>query len=145
MQNESNSKEHFKSFDTLFGICVFGIACYLMLNTQFLSSDSAREVDPVVLTEIRDSYYHKNEDTPTLLVFETSWCGVCKALKRDLIANSQEFIALDIEKDRGAHQLYQKVYGQANGPVPISIVKDKLVIGGRINKILQILEGQSAG
>ena len=140
MLNNNFSKEKFQSFDFIFGFCVLLLTTYLMISSNFLSGSSAQPLSPEVLSEIRNKYYSGEDSVPTLLVFETSWCGVCRGLERELKARKLHFKTVDVESSKEAYDLYMKVYGQPNGPVPVTVARDKVIVGNGMSQILEALE-----
>lgn len=124
-----------KSFDTIIGVTIFVLTLFLMLNSNF--SPEPKVLDSNIQAEIRAQFYPEDKVSPTLLVFETSWCGVCRALKTDLKARGVNYKTLDVESSKEASQLYQKVYGESNGPVPVTVAGNQVIVGGQVDKIIE--------
>ena len=140
MLNRIISKDNFKSFDAIFGFCILFLAVYFMLSTEYTLGGEAKILDSVVLSEIRSNYYVGEESQATLVVFETSWCGICKSLKKELATRGLKYKAIDVEKSRDIYKLYQKVYGDNSGPVPVTVAGRRVIVGSRVNKIVEALE-----
>jgi glutaredoxin len=71
------------------------------------------------------------QDGP-VIVYKTSWCGVCKQLESYLQKKGVEYIAKDIEKDRAAAaelQAKAKQAGVPTGSVPMIDVGGELLRG----------------
>ena len=77
-----------------------------------------------------------------VIVYKTSWCGVCKQLESYLQRKGIEYIAKDIEKDRAAAaelQAKAKQAGVPTGSVPMIDVGGELLRGfdrKRLDKLL---------
>lgn len=129
-----------KSYDIFIGIMIFLLTLTLMLNSNF-GGGEPKELDPTLVAEIRNQFYPSDTTSPTLVVFETSWCGVCKSLKSSLKENGIAFKTLDVESSKEAYQLYQKVYGESNGPVPVTVAGNQVIVGGQVDKIIEASKG----
>lgn len=125
-----------KSYDIFIGIMIFLLTLTLMLNSNF-GGGEPKVLDPLILSEVRNQFYQNDTSSPTLVVFETSWCGVCKSLKADLKQRGVAYKTLDVESSKEAYQLYQKVYGESNGPVPVTIAGNQVIVGGQVDKIIE--------
>jgi glutaredoxin len=125
-----------KSYDIFIGIIIFLLTLTLMLNSNF-GGGVPKELDPTLVAEIRNQFYSSDTTSPTLIVFETSWCGVCKSLKADLKQRGVNYKTLDVESSKEAYQLYQRVYGESNGPVPVTVAGNQVIIGGQVDKIIE--------
>ena len=139
MLNNIFSKEKFKSFDTIFGLSIFLLTTYLMFSSDFLGGGEAKVLDPSTLAEIRSSYYVGEEGVPTLVVFKTTWCGSCRSLERELTEHHLKFKTIDVEESREIYKLYQKVYGDVSGPVPVTVAGKRVIVGSRVDKIVEAL------
>lgn len=67
-----------------------------------------------------------------VIVYKTSWCGVCKQVEKYLQRKGVEYIAKDIEKDRAAAaelQAKAKQAGVPTGSVPMIDVGGELLRG----------------
>jgi glutaredoxin len=77
-----------------------------------------------------------------VIVYKTSWCGVCKQVEAYLRDKGVEYIAKDIETDRAAAaelQAKAKAAGVATGSVPMIDVGGELLRGfdrKRLDKLL---------
>ena len=125
-----------KSSDTVIGVVIFLLTLTLMLNSNF-GGGKPKELDPAILSEVRSQFYQNDTNSPTLVIFETSWCGVCKSLKSSLRERGVNFKTLDVESSKEAYQLYQKVYGESNGPVPVTVAGNQVIVGSQIERIIE--------
>ncbi|RMH00355.1 MAG: hypothetical protein D6705_00560 [Deltaproteobacteria bacterium] len=81
-------------------------------------------------------------DTGQIVVYKTSWCGVCKKLEAYLRRKGVEYVAKDIEADRGAAaELAAKLaeHGARGGSVPVIDVRGELIVGfdrARLERLL---------
>jgi mycoredoxin len=57
------------------------------------------------------------QDTATLIMYTTSWCGYCRRLKTALKAEGIGFTEIDIDEDPSAAKFVQSVNG-GNETVP---------------------------
>ena len=77
-----------------------------------------------------------------VVLYKTSWCGVCKKVESYFDRKGVQYVAKDIEKDReAAAELQAKAAkaGVATGSVPIIDVGGELIVGfdrGRLEKLL---------
>ncbi len=86
-----------------------------------------------------------------VLLYETSWCGVCKAAKRFMREQGIPFLSKDLEKDPGAQKELSckalKEKKRLNG-VPVLDVGGQLMLGFDGNRLLtltrQHLKAESA-
>jgi glutaredoxin len=77
-----------------------------------------------------------------VIVYKTSWCGVCKQLESYLDKKGVEYVAKDIEKDRTAAaelQAKAKQAGVPTGSVPMIDVGGKLLRGFDRNALEKLL------
>lgn len=80
--------------------------------------------------------------TGQVVVYKTSWCGVCKKVEAYLKRKGVDYVAKDIEKDRSAAaelQAKAKDQGVATGSVPVIDVGGELIVGfdrARLEKLL---------
>lgn len=80
-------------------------------------------------------------DAP-VIVYKTSWCGVCRQVESYLDSKGVAYVAKDIEKDRAAAaelQAKAKAKGVATGSVPMIDVGGELLRGfdrKRLDKLL---------
>ena len=80
--------------------------------------------------------------TGEVVVYKTSWCGVCKSLEKFLKKEGVQYVAKDIEKDAAAAaELKAKAAAQGvpTGSVPITDVRGKLVVGFDRKRFQQML------
>jgi glutaredoxin len=85
--------------------------------------------DPAVLSD------KKVQGKPVLL-FVTSWCGVCRSLERNLTSANIEFTVVDIEKNIDAGGFYQAIMGPRAGPVPVTLVGSRVFVGDQTRAII---------
>ncbi|KIG14812.1 hypothetical protein DB30_06398 [Enhygromyxa salina] len=72
-----------------------------------------------------------NREAP-IIIYKTSWCGVCKQLEKYLDGKGVEYVAKDIEKDRTAAaelQAKAKAKGVPTGSVPMIDIGGELLRG----------------
>jgi glutaredoxin len=77
-----------------------------------------------------------------VIVYKTSWCGVCKQLEAYLKKKGVEYVAKDIEKDRSAAaelQAKAKDKGVQTGSVPMIDVGGELLRGFDRKRLDQLL------
>jgi glutaredoxin len=77
-----------------------------------------------------------------IIVYKTSWCGVCKQLEKYLDAKGIEYVAKDIETDRAAAAelaAKAKAAGVPTGSVPMIDIGGELLRGFDKNKIEKLL------
>lgn len=77
-----------------------------------------------------------------VIVYKTSWCGVCKQVEKYLQRKGVEYVAKDIEKDRAAAaelQAKAKQAGVPTGSVPMIDVGGKLLRGFDKNALEKLL------
>jgi glutaredoxin len=77
-----------------------------------------------------------------VIVYKTSWCGVCKQLENYLQGKGIEYVAKDIEQDRTAAAelaAKAKAAGVPTGSVPMIDVGGKLLRGFDRNALEQLL------
>jgi glutaredoxin len=77
-----------------------------------------------------------------VIVYKTSWCGVCKQLEAYLQKQGIEYVAKDIEKDRSAAaelQAKAKAKGVQTGSVPMIDVGGELLRGFDRKRLDQLL------
>jgi glutaredoxin-like YruB-family protein len=55
-----------------------------------------------ILDESQDQEEEVAADTPTVEIYETSWCGYCKKAKNFFRSRGIDFVTYDIEKDEQA-------------------------------------------
>jgi hypothetical protein len=90
----------------------------------------------------------KAEDPP-LVLFVTSWCGVCRVLEGQLTKLSVPYVRADIDNNRKALLYYQGVTRGSGGAVPVTVVGDKVFVGLQTQAILRelvsLVEGHTSG
>ncbi len=76
-----------------------------------------------------------------VIVYSTSWCGLCSAEKDWLEHNGVKFEAKDIEEDTEARdELLTKMGGEFRG-VPVTDINGEIVLGfdrAKLSKLLDI-------
>jgi glutaredoxin len=110
------------------------------------------EFEEIVLGSGRSSVFELPADLDSLeqiagreapvIVYKTSWCGVCKQLEKYLQKKGVEYVAKDIEKDRTAAaelQAKAKQAGVPTGSVPMIDVGGKLLRGFDKNALDKLL------
>jgi glutaredoxin len=76
---------------------------------------------------------------PPVVVFTTSWCGICRALEKGLNQLSLPFVAVDIEKDPSAMRYYQAVTRGKTTGVPVTVVGEQHFVGYQIREIVEAI------
>jgi len=66
-------------------------------------------------------------NTPTVEIYETSWCGYCKKAKNFFRSKGIDFIAYDIEKDQQAARRMMKMTRQR--AVPFVVINGQGISG----------------
>lgn len=69
------------------------------------------------------------DSTQPVIIYSTTWCGYCSALKDYLDKKNVAWVEKDIEKDAAAYkEVMEKLNGDFRG-VPVSDVYGKIVLG----------------
>lgn len=76
---------------------------------------------------------------PPVVVFTTSWCGICRALEKGLTQLSLPFVAVDIEKDPAALRYYQAVTRGKTSGVPVTVVGENYFVGYQMREIVEAI------
>jgi glutaredoxin len=71
-----------------------------------------------------------------VVLFVTSWCGVCHSLERKLRSENIVLKVVDIEKNHEARVFYQASLGSQSGPVPATLVGTQVFIGDQSRAII---------
>jgi mycoredoxin len=74
--------------------------------------------------------------TKPIVMFVTSWCGVCRNLEKKLKNENLSFTVVDIEKNKTAEQFYLSLMGKKSGPIPVTLVGSELFIGDQSKAII---------
>ncbi len=77
-----------------------------------------------------------NGQTKPIILFVTSWCGVCRSLEKKLKAEKLQFTVVDIEKDKNAEAFYLSLMGPKRGPIPVTLVGSQVFIGDQSRAII---------
>lgn len=78
-----------------------------------------------------------------IVVFETAWCSVCKAVRASMDKKLIPHIAVNIEDNEKARLHYMSLLAGRQGGVPLSLIGTKAVMGYRwanIEKAFKDLE-----
>lgn len=67
-----------------------------------------------------------------VVVFETDWCPVCRAVRSELDRKSIPHIAVNVEKNETAKLIYSKLLAGRQGGIPLTLIGSKAVLGYRI-------------
>lgn len=126
-------------------LCVWSAWNYISkggVGTSEISQELAREVHDTLgssglLMAAREEFGEGEapQQKPVVL-FVTSWCGVCHSLERKLRSENIVFKVVDIEKDDEARAFYQVSLGARSGPVPASLVGTQVFIGDQSRAII---------
>ena len=82
---------------------------------------------PEILTLIFDANYGlDSQDTPKVIIYSTTWCGVCKRAKRYFRQRSIPYVEYDVEKSNKGRQDFKRLGGRG---VPIILVGNKSMAG----------------
>lgn len=77
----------------------------------------------------RSTNAHMADSTQPVIIYSTTWCGYCSALKDYLDKKNVAWVEKDIEKDAAAYkEVMEKLNGDFRG-VPVSDVYGKIVLG----------------
>lgn len=76
-------------------------------------------------------------DKLPVVMFATSWCGVCRALESELSRQGVEFLRVDIERDRNAAYYYERLTRGRSSGVPLTAVGEKVFLGFQLKSILR--------
>ena len=90
------------------------------------------------IEERQEKNQTKKNRNPTIVIYETAWCGYCKKLKRDLNAMGFSYQTKDIEKDSNAKREFKHKFGR--GGVPISEIDGQVVRGYNIKRVKELLK-----
>jgi glutaredoxin len=77
-----------------------------------------------------------------IIVYKTSWCGVCKKVEAYLDRKGVKYVSKDIEKDREAAaelQAKAKEQGVKTGSVPVIDVGGELLVGFNRKRLEELL------
>ena len=87
-------------------------------------------------------------NTGDIIVYKTSWCGVCKKVEAYLDRKGVTYVAKDIEKDRkAAAELQAKAAkaGTKTGSVPVIDIGGELMVGFDRAKLERLLAKGAGG
>lgn len=121
-----------KDYLITFGIILI---CLFLIRNKFAAHSS--ELSPTALAAVASLGFPEIESQKTVVVFSTSWCGVCRSLEKNLSKSGITFHSIDIEKDFSAATAYEKVIGARSGPVPVSVVGSKYFVGNQSSAIAE--------
>ena len=97
-------------------------------NVEGLSTSSYSNADEIITK--------KRAKQKTVVMYSTSWCGVCKNARSYMQSNGIRFKEYDIEKNTNAHSKYQKLGGKG---VPLITVGDNKMSGFSASKLEAML------
>jgi glutaredoxin len=130
---------------TLILLCVWSAWNFVSkggVGSSEVSQEMAREIHDTLgsselLIEERGNYTEESarQQKPVVL-FVTSWCGVCHSLERKLRSENVVFKVVDIEKNHEARTFYQASLGARSGPVPAALVGTQVFIGDQSRAIV---------
>ncbi len=134
-----------KALQKAFSVIVFAVFGYVVA-TELVGSGGFRK-RPTVLQEISVEQSAKmytdlggSGTAVPVIVFVTSWCGVCRALEKELTASGVQFIQADVEESNEALLYYQSVtMGRTRG-VPVTVVGTKVFLGYKLAQILDAIK-----
>jgi glutaredoxin len=114
--------------------------CLISVRSNFSKIEPKEEK---LTKEMLDSINSLNlkpsiKDQKDVIVFETSWCGSCRSLKRKLSDSDVIYNSYDIEEDVSALIVYKQLLGSRAGPVPVVVVGDSLIMGGQASSIIKL-------
>ena len=93
---------------------------------------------------LSDSAYSKANDIKTkkpvkqksVVMYSTSWCGVCKKASSYMQSNGIKYKEYDIEKSESAHRKYKKLGGKG---VPLIMVGNQKMSGFSASRLESML------
>ena len=80
----------------------------------------------------------KSSKQKSVVMYSTSWCGVCKNARSYMQSNNIRFKELDIEKNITAHGEYKKLGGKG---VPLIMVGSQKMSGFSSSRLESMLAG----
>ena len=81
-------------------------------------------------------------EQPAVTMYSTSWCGYCKAARQFFVANSIQFVELDVERSREAYAEHKRLGGRG---VPLITIGDDVIFGYNQQRMKQLLEPWMTG
>ena len=105
--------------------------------TGNVSSFSSVSVEPFVYDPNLVTQRKKSRD---VVMYSTSWCGVCKKAKRYFESKNIPYIEYDIEKSEKAAREFKKLRGRG---VPVILVGDNRMNGFSIKNFDRLYYGKS--
>mgnify|MGYP002640375245 CR=1 FL=1 len=81
---------------------------------------------PEILTLIFDANAGVSQGSQNVIMYSTTWCGVCKMAKRYFRQNSIPFVEYDVENSNKGRQDFKKLGGKG---MPIILVGNKSMVG----------------
>lgn len=111
------------------------LLCIFLIRDKFAAQSS--DLTPKALEAVGKLGFSDSENQKAVIVFATSWCGVCRTLEKELTKAGTSFNSIDIEKDFNAAVAYEKVIGARSGPVPVSVVGNKYFVGNQSKAIAE--------
>jgi mycoredoxin len=78
------------------------------------------------------------ESSADVILYSTTWCGYCRALKRDLAAASISYVEIDIEEHPEAGAMLESLTGGYR-TVPTVKVCDEYLVNPSVDEIATAL------
>jgi glutaredoxin len=91
-----------------------------------------------ILDETQDQEEEVAADTPTVEIYETSWCGYCKKAKDFFRARGIDFVTYDIDQDQQARSRMQSLTSRM--AVPFVVINGEGIPGYSVAAYEQALQ-----
>lgn len=108
--------------------------CFMVIRKNILELNTN---SLVVSDELYNSEINSLSPSSNVIIFKTSWCGVCRHLESKLKKENVPYTSFDIEKDLNAANVYEKLLGARSGPVPVTVVGKSIFIGDQTGSIIK--------
>ena len=104
-----------------------------------INSISTPEVSASDFLEAREKNRKKSVSAPAVVMYSTTWCGVCKKARRFFQANNIPFSEYDVEHSERGRADYEYV---GRGGVPIIFVGSKMMRGFSSSRFISMYESE---
>jgi glutaredoxin len=109
------------------------------VNTAPLPDETQKGAPDSDIFDILDETQEEvAEDTPTVEIFETSWCGYCKKAKDFFRSRGIDFVTYDIDRDQQARSRMQSLTSRM--AVPFVVINGEGIPGYSVAAYEQALQ-----
>src|SRR5690606_6061070 len=132
-------KKNYKDYlitTTLILLCVWSAWNFASKGGRGGSEEVSLEVANSIHTAFPASTELSRDQVKPVVLFVTSWCGVCRSLEKKLAAQKIKFTMVDIEKDIDAARAYRTIMAERSGPVPVTLVGAQVFVGDQSTAIV---------